>query len=530
MKIRNSQFAGWSLMGFGSGFFALVLFEVDQHGWDPKALTTYLAMLTSCLLVLTGLSYLMPNLFVDVVPRLLVWRAIITGHGEMDVAKLRRGLGLAFQTKDEVDAEAKRHTSVPGIKDPPPLPDEWNRLVRPVLHQASQYMAPTYYLNRHLQVIDWNLGFDLIFQEIIGELRGQHVNQFIARLRNSRDVFKHASEFPDKIERQPQVDTERLVYKTRDYGVVEFEKIATKLHDLQGQQQGWAVTLLIRQLESDSWDKLIRDLAARVTEDKFWSIYSVSYDRVLNSYPGYEQLLRNVVRQVPEGALRVVDLGAGTGNPSRLLLEGNRRRSVWAVEKNMAMLDLLRRKDWVAAEGDRFKIVKSSVENLEMLAGEDPFDAAIAVNVLYAVDDVPRCLANLNQIMQMGATFVFSTTDSETRLGPLLDEIEASLKHSADWKETASHFDRVKTQNMKLEAEGRTTRYTRDQYCTWLEKAGFEVEIDRQRHYMGALIIGRATKNAEVAATAPPVPDLGKPPSSSPVPTNNVVEVETTGS
>ncbi|HEV3162652.1 MAG TPA: hypothetical protein VGZ22_01330, partial [Isosphaeraceae bacterium] len=276
--MSNSQLAGWSLVGFGSGFFALVLVEVGEHGWDAKAWTTYLSMLTSCMFVLAGLSYLMPRLFSSIVTRFIVLRAIITGQTLPDPQKVNENLVFIFATKTEVDAEAMRHTEVPGLTAPPPLPDEWNSLVRPVLHQASQYMAPTYYLNGNLQVIDWNLCFDLIFERIIGELRGRHVNWFIARLQNSEEVFTHASTFPDRIERQPQVDTERLVYDSKEkYGVVELEKIAAKLHDLNGQQRGWAVTLMVRQVES--WDKLIHDLAARIEDDKFWSLYSVSYDR-----------------------------------------------------------------------------------------------------------------------------------------------------------------------------------------------------------------------------------------------------------
>src|SRR6266542_1706581 len=42
---------------------------------------------------------------------------------------------------------------------PPPAPDEWNRLLRPVLYQASHYGVPTYYLNAKLQIIDWNVAF-----------------------------------------------------------------------------------------------------------------------------------------------------------------------------------------------------------------------------------------------------------------------------------------------------------------------------------------------------------------------------------
>lgn len=499
--LTYSRVVGWSLVVFGSGFFVLVLVEVGQHGWDAKAWTTYFAMLTSSLFVLAGLSYLMPATTSSVLTRFIVIRAIIMGGSPPDVPRLKENLNLVF-SRAQIDAEARRHTDVPFLDADPPLPDEWNSLVRPVLHQASQYMAPTYYLNSHLQVIDWNLCFDLIFEGIIGELRGRHVNWFIARLQNREAVFQHASAFPDRIEDQPQVDTERLVYSSEKYGMVDFEKIATKLHDLHGQERGWAVTLMIR--EAQSWEALMADLSARIEDDKFWSIYSVSYDRVLNAYTGYEQLLKNVVGGVPKAAMRVADLGAGTGNSSRRILESAQGRRVWSVEKNMAMLDLFRSKDWVRRAGDDLKIVKSSVEHLEMLAFEDPFDAAVAVNVLYAIDDVPACLASLNRILRMGATFSFSTTDNATKLTPLLDDIATKLRDVDNSKEMLSHYERVRSLNLKLEQKGLTTRYTREQYLAWLGEAGFRVDSYERGYYAGAVAVGKATKVDELA---PPVDD-----------------------
>jgi ubiquinone/menaquinone biosynthesis C-methylase UbiE len=347
-------------------------------------------------------------------------------------------------------------------------------------------------------VIDWNLAFDLIFEPIVGELRGRHVNWFIARLANSEEVFTHARGFPTRTDQQPNVDTEPLVYVTARYGVIEFEKVATKLHDRDGRQRGWAVTLLVR--KAGDFDALIRDLAARIETDKFWSLYSVSYDLVLNRYPRYNHLLEQVNRSVPDEARRVLDLGAGTGNMARRLLEGG--RDVWAVEKNIAMLDILRAKDFAVKAQDRLKIVKSSVEHLEMLAAEEPFDAATAVNVLYAVDNVPACLASVSQVLKPGGALVLTTTDSKTELTPLLDDIRKQLNSD---RELIAHVDRVRELNFKLQAQGLTTRYTREQYVDWLKAAGFAVDSD-ERAYVDAVLLIRAHKREDsVAPAATPV-------------------------
>src|SRR5262245_63868775 len=68
-----------------------------------------------------------------------------------------------------------------------------------------------------------------------------------------------------------------------------------------------------------------------------WSIYSASFDRVLPKFPPYKTLIEDVIAVVPKGNLSVVDLGAGTGNVTRALLDRGHR--VTAIESNLGMLD-----------------------------------------------------------------------------------------------------------------------------------------------------------------------------------------------
>lgn len=460
---------------------------------------------------LAGLPFFSPPLFWRIVWLFLFIKNALMSKEIQDPEKLQKSFGVLFESKDASDEKAQAHQDVPGFDAEPPRADEWNSLVRPVLHQASQYMAPTYYLNGSLQVIDWNLCFELLFERIIGELRGQHVNWFIVRLDNRDQVFAHARQFPDQVERQPSVDTEQLAYISRKYGRIVFEKVATKLHDLEGQQQGWAVTLLIRELKS--WDALADDLAKKIEVDKFWSLYSVSYNRVLTRYDGYRNLLKSVALALPDDARRVVDLGAGTGNLSRVLIESG--REVWAVEQNMAMLDIFNAQDFAIKAVDRLRIVKSSAEHLEMLAHEGPFDAATALNVFYAVDNVLAALKSLNRILKLGGTLVFTTTDSDTKLEPLLKDIYQGLTREHDFAQLAPHVKRVVALNMELERAGKTTRYRKDEYIKWAQEAGFEVDPRCPRLYVDAVILITARKVRELSpdpSDSIPPPTASQPP------------------
>ena len=159
--------------------------------------------------------------------------------------------------------------------------------------------------------------------------------------------------------------------------------------------------------------------------------------------------------------------------------------------------------DFAIRAGDRLRIVKSSVEHLEILAHEGPFDAATALNVFYAVDDVLACLKSLNRILKMGGSLVFTTTDSETRLRPLLTDIYENLSREADFAQLAPHVKRVDALNMELERTGKTTRYTKDDYLKWVREAGFEVEPPCPRLYMDAVILVRSKKVRELSPEAP---------------------------
>jgi hypothetical protein len=112
------------------------------------------------------------------------------------------------------------------------------------------------------------------------------------------------------------------------------------------------------------------------------------------------------------------------------------------------------------------------------------------------VDDVPACLASVSKVLKPGGTFVLTTTDSETRLTPLLDDIRRKLGSDND---LALHLDRVRELNLKLEANGLTTRYSRDRYIGWLQAAGFVIE-SIERAYVGAVLLIRARKQESGAA------------------------------
>ncbi len=393
----------------------------------------------------------------------------------------------------------------------------WNTSLREVLHQANLYSTPTYYLDRNLNIIDWNIAFDVLFAEIVGSLRMSHVNWFISKLGNPERVFQHAKEFSKELPLR-MLDSETLYYTSGIYGLTHMVKFATQLHDEQGGERGWTVALFIRRI--GDWEKYRVHLQDRFEKNKTWSYYGASYDKVLLEYPPYLQLQQGVARAVPRGDLLVADIGAGTGNTTQALLDrGNR---VWAVENNMVMLDLLRSKQF---DPDRVKIIKSSAEHLEILAEQSlkrPFDAIVSVNVLYALERPLACLRGLNRLLKVGGILAFSTTHSETQLTPLLDDIKATLEKKRIFDRLAGDYDCVYRGNMLVEEMVR--RHSREQYLQWVRDAGFSVKYHSPIEYpdkrIGVVMVVHAVKVSEPGDDSTPSGRDRYIPPPAPVPEN----------
>jgi SAM-dependent methyltransferase len=377
--------------------------------------------------------------------------------------------GLADEDKAEVIKEQQPEVA---WSDHPPLTHEALgtelRGLREVLAQASRFSTPTYYLDKHLNLIDWNPAFELIFRPILHKVRFQHVNHFIVELANWKDVFRRAREFTERVKRGelPSVHMEPLVYNSSDYGVVHMEKVACQLNDTDANLKAWSVALLIEKID---WARFRADLEQRLKDDKLWSLYARSYDAVLLEFPPYKALLKEVIDAIPRGARQVLELGAGTGNATRELLQ--RGYQVTAVENNDCMLEKL------FAKGLEFTgqltVNKTSADHLDW-APSGSFDAVAAVNVLYALDDPAACIRQVARVLKPGAVFTFSSTHSETDLDPLLGAIKKQLKADRKFSSLEEHFRRVQKLNKSLELSS-VRRYSRKDYLEWLTAAVFPV-------------------------------------------------------
>jgi len=374
--------------------------------------------------------------------------------------------------------------------DKPPLSlnDQANQLqvLNAVIRQASRYTTPTYFLDAHLFVIHWNTAFEIIFRPILHKIRRQHVNTFIVELTNYAAVFGHARDFTEKKRRGelPLIDREPLVYESQDYGTVELEKLAAQLTDSAAEVKAWAVALLIRRID---WGLYLPALEQQLRNDKLWNIYAVCYDQVLLDFAPYRALIKEVLAGLPARPAVVLELGAGTGNVTRELLRQG--HGVTAIENNTGMLEKFAEKG--LQRDSRVTLVIESLDSTDF-GDKTDFEAAVAVNVAYGLDDPYGCFRKVARALKPGGVFVLSTTHSETNLDRLLDAIGDSLRAQGTFESKEKYYRQVVEINRDIELS-LARKFTREQYEAWLVDAGFEVVYKRDS-YLGAVLVIHAVK------------------------------------
>lgn len=383
-------------------------------------------------------------------------------------------------------------------KDPTAIQKRYN-VVQDIRLPILDLIAPTYLLDKHFYFLDWNPAFDELIARPLKLVRGlHHAKAFVQACDNCEDVVKHAKE-TFGVEREPLTDTEIMVFNSdregqKKYGLIQFQKVACQISDERGESKGWSVNLNI--LQAVRGASLWADLMARIEESVSWSRYAAVYDTLLLEFPEYLDLVKLVTSQVGN-ARRCLDLGAGTGNGTIRLLEDNPNREVWAVEINDTMLRNFRAKLEASGfnEPEKLTIVKDNILRLDALPSRS-FDAAVMINVLYAVaDHAQECLRSVNRVLKKGGILSLSTPHRQTDVNRLFNRLEEVLESKGLFEPYQEHFDAARARHDAM--DDLIHRHTIDDLSTLLVDAGFQVEEMIPDQYVGTVVVIKAVKVKE---------------------------------
>jgi ubiquinone/menaquinone biosynthesis C-methylase UbiE len=169
---------------------------------------------------------------------------------------------------------------------------------------------------------------------------------------------------------------------------------------------------------------------------------------------------------------RVVDLGAGTGAVTTLILETMRpdKGEVVAVEPSESALELARR-DLQERWGAVVRFVSGQAENLSRFV-QRTADAVVFCNAIHLVEDKRRVLREISEALRERGLFAFNSTFFEGAQPP------DTLPFYVMWVRRAMRIFREENPGMRREKEDRAQariQLSVDEYGQLLADAGFHV-------------------------------------------------------
>lgn len=359
---------------------------------------------------------------------------------------------------------------------------------------AYNYGSPNYILNADFRILDWNEAFSLAFDHTIEGRRGECILEWVFYLDNAEAIIKRGKKIFKDPANYPMVDFEDIYYNSLKYGPIVAHKIAAQVRDDQGKYTGWVITLDLDFQFKHGSKRYFNDLRKRLEENMIWTEYAMSYDRLLEATDTYPVLINQMVDKIPDNSL-VLDLGAGTGNATKRLLDSNKR--VLAVDNNDAMLDILRNKcsHYLATLPDQSKliIIKQNCENLAGIEG-DQFDVVLLNNVLYSLGDPEACLKEVSRILKWGGEIRISGPKKDTNIDTLFNCFKSELINKDKFDELRNDYDHVYKIHHKESMVENLYRFDSEKIQDMLKKLGFKITHLQNDVYAGQGMIIFAKK------------------------------------
>ena len=129
------------------------------------------------------------------------------------------------------------------------------------------------------------------------------------------------------------------------------------------------------------------------------------------------------------------------------------------------------------------------------------FDAAVMVNVFYALDEPERCLEEIYRVLKPGGILALSTSHSKTDLAKLFAAIRGSLEEKGVLDRLQSAVDDAEERHREMSES--ILRLTREQVVDLLTAAGFEILKRTDSSYADAVMIVQAGKPSSMKPPRP---------------------------
>ena len=142
-----------------------------------------------------------------------------------------------------------------------------------------------------------------------------------------------------------------------------------------------------------------------IAPDRFWDKVAEKYAKSpVKDEAAYEQTLSRVRAHLTPRD-RVLELGCGTGTTA-LKLAGD-AGEILATDISGAMIDVGRAKAAAAGVGNvRFDVAEPGSTSIK---ASGPYDVVTAFNLLHLLEDLPRAMAEIAELVRPGGLFISKT-------------------------------------------------------------------------------------------------------------------------
>jgi ubiquinone/menaquinone biosynthesis C-methylase UbiE len=144
----------------------------------------------------------------------------------------------------------------------------------------------------------------------------------------------------------------------------------------------------------------------------------------------------------------------------------------------------------------RLILIKDDILALNSLRDKEGFfDAAVMINVLYAVDDPQACLRQANRLLCQGGILAMSTPHKGTDVDALFHRIRTVLTAQNKFDALSGNFDDARAVHRRMDS--RIHRDSLSDIRKYLEEAGFEIQEWQPEEYVNSVVVIKAVKVSE---------------------------------
>jgi PAS domain-containing protein len=248
----------------------------------------------------------------------------------------------------------------------------WNDRDPRVDQSFFQGSVPGFVLGVDQTIVDWNVGFELIFGANPLVKRGINISKWYELIEN----FRRLPNREEKLHGEamlPITDRERVVYISPDYGRIVFVKIMSPVLDrFSGRIIGWNIALNINSVHERV--KFFTDLNDRIQGNSKHARHVIGIDQIASKSKVFHDAVQTAISDIGmmNEVLFLGSLGAAPFIEEVLTL--NPSAKVHVMDNDTEALRHLRHK--LSRYGQRVKIVRRALTDLSIVP-EGRFDAAI---------------------------------------------------------------------------------------------------------------------------------------------------------